>query len=133
MFWDDLHPTAAVHTILAHRALALLDGTPGDFDANGMVDAGDLASWKTGFGVSGNAARRQGDADNDHDVDGADFLVWQQQFTSKPTVSRTAVAIPEPAAWLLLTAYGGALLTRRSGFAAVSLERLSDSCSDRHG
>ncbi len=28
LFWDDLHPTATVHSILAARALALVDGVP---------------------------------------------------------------------------------------------------------
>jgi hypothetical protein len=34
----------------------------------------------------------QGDADHDHDVDGADFLIWERQYDPGPT-SRT---VPEP-------------------------------------
>jgi phospholipase/lecithinase/hemolysin len=102
MFWDDLHPTAAVHTILAHRAFALLEGVPGDFDADGAVDADDLASWKLGFGAIGNATRKQGDADNDRDVDGADFLIWQLQRDSMSAAGTTGAVVPEPAASLML-------------------------------
>ena len=44
-----------------------------DFNGDGQVDGGDLASWKTGLGAFGNATHAQGDADYDHDVDGAGF------------------------------------------------------------
>lgn len=42
------------------------------------------------------AAHMQGDADGDQDVDGTDFLAWQQQFGQG--ASRPAVPIPEPRA-----------------------------------
>ncbi|WP_428303792.1 SGNH/GDSL hydrolase family protein [Lacipirellula sp.] len=107
LFWDDLHPTTAVHTILAARAHALLDGTPGDFNADGLVDAGDLELWKLSFGVGEAATRSQGDANNDGAVDGADFLLWQRNATPVASVS----AIPEPASWLV--AVGGVLVAYR--------------------
>lgn len=74
--WDlsQLYTTGEV-TLIAAAGLAL-----GDFNGDGVVNATDLASWKTGFGAAGAAARAQGDADGDHDVDGADFLAWQQQL-----------------------------------------------------
>jgi len=97
LFWDDLHPTATVHSILAARALALVDGVPGDFNADAVVDATDLAIWQTNFGASGNAARAQGDANADGSIDGADFLLWQRHATSA-----AIAAVPEPQAWLLL-------------------------------
>jgi hypothetical protein len=40
-----------------------------------------------------------GDADNDGDVDGADFVVWQTNFPTSPGPG--ASAIPEPATWTL--------------------------------
>lgn len=97
LFWDDLHPTATVHSILAARALALVDGVPGDFNADAVVDATDLAIWQTNFGASGNGARAQGDANADGSIDGADFLLWQRHATSA-----AIAAVPEPQAWLLL-------------------------------
>lgn len=107
MFWDDLHPTTAVHTILATRARDLVDGTPSDFNADGFVDASDLELWKLNFGVSEAATRNAGDANSDGAVDGADFLLWQRNAT--PTAS--VAAVPEPASWLL--AVGGVLVTCR--------------------
>lgn len=97
LFWDDLHPTATIHSILATRALALVDGVPGDFNADAVVDATDLAIWQTNFGASGNATRAQGDANADQSIDGADFLLWQRHATSA-----AIAAVPEPQAWLLL-------------------------------
>jgi phospholipase/lecithinase/hemolysin len=97
MFWDDLHPTAAVHAILADRAEALLMGIPGDFNADGLVNAVDLMAWKTGFGAGGDVTRAHGDADGDQDVDGEDFLIWQRQLGSDSLRAIALVAsVPEP-------------------------------------
>lgn len=98
LFWDDLHPTATVHSILAARALALVDGVPGDFNADGAIDAADLALWQANFGAVGNATRAMGDANADQTVDGADFLLWQQHAT----VVQSAAAVPEPQTCLLV-------------------------------
>jgi thermolabile hemolysin len=96
LFWDDLHPTTAVHSILATRARALVDGTPGDFNADGDVDADDLARWRENFGVSAAATRAMGDANGDGVVDGADFLAWQRHAPSEQVR-----AVPEAASGLL--------------------------------
>ena len=84
-----------------------------DFDADGDVDAADLAKWKTGFGIASGATHAQGDADGNGAVDGADFLAWQQQFgTTLATPS--AGAVPEPASILLVgLAAAGCFLARR--------------------
>ncbi len=69
---------------------------PGDFDLDDDVDAADLALWQASFGVDAGA-----DADGDGDSDGADFLIWQQQFTSLgPAVA--AAKVPEPGTAVLL-------------------------------
>jgi phospholipase/lecithinase/hemolysin len=47
LFWDDLHPTAAVHLILAHRALDLFF-SPGDYNRNAASDAADYVVWRKG-------------------------------------------------------------------------------------
>jgi thermolabile hemolysin len=100
LFWDDLHPTATVHAILADRAVALLDGVPGDFDADGHVDADDLATWTANFGAAG-ATRKQGDADGDRIVDGADFLAWQRNLSVGSLVA--TVPVPESASGVMFT------------------------------
>ena len=46
-----------------------------DFNNTGGVNVSDLAVWKTAFGTTA-----AGDADDDTDSDGADFLRWQRQF-----------------------------------------------------
>lgn len=104
LFWDDLHTTTTVHSVLAARALALVDGTPGDFNADAAVDAADLAVWQSNFGtLDGTATQSTGDANADGVVDGADFLLWQRHLTATPPFA----AVPEPRSWLLLA--GGAV------------------------
>ena len=79
----------------------LVPFSPADFNSNGVVDADDLALWKTGFGTSTGTTRADGDADNDGDVDGGDYLVWQQQFTAGTASTSAAATVPEPSAALL--------------------------------
>ena len=51
LFWDDLHPTAGVHLILAHRALDLFF-PPGDYNRNVASDAGDYVAFRKGLGTT---------------------------------------------------------------------------------
>jgi phospholipase/lecithinase/hemolysin len=51
LFWDDLHPTAAVHLILAHRALDLFF-PPGDYNRSVASDAADFVTWRKGLGTT---------------------------------------------------------------------------------
>lgn len=76
----------------------LVPFAPADFNSNGVVDADDLAIWKTGFGTATGATRATGDADNDGDVDGGDYLVWQQQFTVDSATAGALASVPEPSA-----------------------------------
>ena len=68
------------HRILGIETLEdrhMLSGAPNaDFDGSGMIDNTDLGIWQTGFAAG--TTQTQGDADNDSDVDGADFLQWQR-------------------------------------------------------
>jgi glucose/arabinose dehydrogenase len=72
-----------------------------DFDQNDVVNAADLAIWRTGFGAT-YAMHVQGDADGDFDVDGADFLLWQRQLGSTAPDDSANIPIPEPATPLML-------------------------------
>jgi hypothetical protein len=75
----------------------LAAGIASDFNGDNAVNAADLANWRNGFGTSSGATHFQGDADLDYDVDGADFLAWQRQFSPNPAIVPTNTAIPEPA------------------------------------
>lgn len=69
----------------------------GDFNNDGMVDADDLAVWKTEFGTT---------------RDGSDFLAWQRNYGAGVPASPTAGTVPEPSAWALAT-IGLPLLLRK--------------------
>jgi hypothetical protein len=97
--WD-LNDNAAVARSFLQAALT--EPLPGDFNADGVVDAADLARWSGGFGVATGALLSQGDADRDRDVDGADFLVWQRQAGAGAPVTVASASVPEPPAVALL-------------------------------
>jgi hypothetical protein len=71
-------------------------GFAADFNNDGKVNAVDLATWKAAYG-----ATQAGDADDDNDSDGADFLIWQRQFGSGVPSAAAIAAVPEPASVLL--------------------------------
>ena len=70
-------------------------GPSADFDADGDVDAADLAKWKLGFGKASGALLSDGDANGDGVVNGSDFMIWQRQFGTAPSTP-VAGAVPEP-------------------------------------
>jgi hypothetical protein len=76
-----------------------------DFQEDHDVDNNDLAQWRANFGLATGATHTQGNADFDGDVDGHDFLTWQQQRGSGPLAASNADVVPEPGA-LLLAALG---------------------------
>jgi hypothetical protein len=74
-----------------------------DFDFSGAVDGFDLTLWKIAF-----AGANFGDANEDGDTDGDDFLAWQRQLgqvAEFPSQTPAATPAPEPNS-LLLTLYG---------------------------
>lgn len=97
--------TDADFTIDNFRSESLGASLPGDFDADGDVDATDLAQWKGDFGVNA-----ESDANADGATDGADFLIWQQNL-SPPPVAAVAAIVPEPATLGLALAGTALLLT----------------------
>jgi uncharacterized protein YjbI with pentapeptide repeats len=120
--WDlsNLYTTGEV-------TLTAVGGTmPGDFNGDDVVDATDLAAWKSGFGVTGDATRTQGDTDGDQDVDGADFLTWQRELGSPSSAVFTNNPIPEPAALHLLSGAVAMLAIsacRRSNLGPAEIEK----------
>jgi len=88
-----------------------------DFDEDGDVDATDLGIWKVGFGTTSGAGHTQGDANGDHKVDGADFLLWQRGAGGHVPIVLAGGAVPEPASLALLLIAAAAALrpSRRAG------------------
>jgi hypothetical protein len=70
--------------------------------------------WQQGYGMTTGATRDHGDADGDGDVDGRDYMAWQQQVTTaEPLSSVEAVSVPEPtAAWAAAMMLVHSLLSR---------------------
>ncbi len=67
-----------------------------DFSADGLVNEDDLLLWKAGLGTAASASHPEGDADNDEDVDGNDFLQWQREIAPDSSTTSQAMAVPEP-------------------------------------
>ncbi len=94
MFWDDLHPTTAVHAILANYALELLLARPGDFNEDGSVNAADYVVWRSEIGTA------------------AEYDAWRAHFGQSASGGAPAgaasqnAAVPEPAG-LILWAFAG--------------------------
>lgn len=86
---------------------------PGDFNADGTVDAADLAVWAAGVGMTEGATHWQGDANADGMVDGADYLEWQRHLGMTAAPPRAA-AIPEPGSLMLLFVTALATAARRA-------------------
>jgi hypothetical protein len=68
-----------------------------DFTLDAAVGPPDLTVWKSGFGTALTVGYNAGDADGDHDVDGADFLTWQRSlglssFPASPNIMVNASA-----------------------------------------
>jgi hypothetical protein len=69
-----------------------------DFDRNTFVNVADMQIWLDGYGNSPNAIQLQGDANDDGNISGDDFLDWQQQHEMQHELLRPAsVSVPEPA------------------------------------
>jgi hypothetical protein len=82
---------------------AVLANDVADFDFDDDVDGEDFLIWQRGFGMSGQALRTNGNANNAHDfdVDAEDFAVWQTQFGGAGA-SVADTRIPEPSSVTLV-------------------------------
>jgi len=84
-----------------------------NFNDDLAVDDVDLSIWEQNFGIASGATNMIGDADGDEDVDGHDFLIWQQQFDGS-IVLPASQTVPEPASCLLAVGLAILALGRRS-------------------
>lgn len=92
-----------------------------DFDSDCDTDADDFATWQQNYGTTGIAGdlKAIGDADNDGDVDGADFLELQIEFgvgVSNDRPPPFLMAVPEPTSFGLLLLSSIAMAVRPRGF-----------------
>jgi hypothetical protein len=67
--------------------------TPGDLNANGVIDTADAATYSQFYGATGPLAA---DANHDGVVNAADYTVWRDSMEASP-----ATAVPEPGGMLL--------------------------------
>jgi hypothetical protein len=91
--WDD---SALLTDGVLAVAVAL---NPADFNHDGEVNGLDLDQWAAGYGATGQLDNSLGDAEGDGLVDGADFLVWQQQLSGE---GGALAAVPEPGSLYLV-------------------------------
>ncbi len=104
VFWDEIHPTAAAHAVLADAAFVALHD-PGDFTGNGVVDADDLEVVLTRFDrptTPFNLA--EGDWDGDGLVGMTEVDLVLANWTQSAVVP--AVNVPEPTSAALLLVIG---------------------------
>ena len=73
--------------------------TPGDFNNDSHVDAGDYVTWKKGL-LAGTLTQ------NDYDI-------WRQHFGSPAAAGTSGGAVPEPSTWVLLAICLNACIVRR--------------------
>jgi hypothetical protein len=102
---------AALPYLLPYMAEDALE-LPGDFNLDDVVNDDDLLLWNLSFGRSG--LDLAADGDNDGDIDGADYLVWQRGHGTLAAEPAPMRAVPEPAAWLLGALACGVLRRRRA-------------------
>lgn len=101
---DSVHFLSSTHIEMGRRLADLL-APSADFNYDGVVNASDLAVWKSSVGVN-----RLGDANSDGVTDGTDFLLWQRQFALAGSGSLLASSIPEPTSWLIAAVFSPAVL-----------------------
>jgi hypothetical protein len=90
-------------------------GLPGDYNANGKVDAADYVVWRGNAGLMGGATPAQGDGTGDGNVNVDDYDFWRTNFGngsgagSAVGISLSLQAVPEPSS-LLLAVFGAIAL-----------------------
>jgi poly(beta-D-mannuronate) lyase len=83
---------------------ALFTLLPGDYNADGIVNAADYVTWRNTVGQS-IAAGSGADGDGDGTVDGDDFTIWRANFaTAAASGSALLTAAPEPQSLVIMAA-----------------------------
>jgi Glycoside hydrolase family 44/Dockerin type I domain len=96
---------ALVYSMPAYSVTTLVlvsDGLPGDYNRDGVVDAGDYTVWRDSLGQSGNLPA---DGNEDNTIDAKDYALWKENFGRSEAIGSggsLAAVVPEPAAIALL-------------------------------
>lgn len=86
---------------------------PGDYNADGFVDAADYTVWRDSLNVSAPEPFGGADGSGDGEVTTADYDVWKGNFGRGPSsAASNSLAIPEPASLFMLCLGGLASLGR---------------------
>jgi hypothetical protein len=85
-------------------------GESGDFNGDGMVDAGDYDVWRNGFG---SALQLDADGNGDGIVDAQDYVVWRKSLSPSAAGSGASASVPEPSGLSLLALGSLTLFARR--------------------
>jgi hypothetical protein len=72
---------------------------PGDYTADGEVDAADYDRWRQTFGTTG--ANLAADGNKNGTIDAADYVVWRNNEGASVFTGAGGSAVPEPIAALL--------------------------------
>jgi hypothetical protein len=81
----------------------VVEGLPGDYNGDDVVDAGDYSAWRNNFGGPGTALQNR-DPLNSGNVNEADYTYWRRNYgNSAPGGGGLAGGqVPEPASFVLL-------------------------------
>jgi GH35 family endo-1,4-beta-xylanase len=106
-FWGDYQLTVNGHpynlTLSKGQNTYSLVIAPGDYNADGTVDAGDYVVWRRAL----QSADLRADGNGDGVIDASDYNVWKSHFGATYGSGSALVAqIPEPAAAILMLVAG---------------------------
>ena len=102
LFWDEIHPTATVHAVLAEQARMLLLGLPGDYNEDGVVDAADYTVWRDHLGAAAGTLPNDGDGGV---IGPNQYETWKASFgLTSGNVASGGQSVPEPSTvvWMVL-------------------------------
>lgn len=86
-------PSSIILEVLSVTAL------PGDYNANGVVDAADYVVWRNTLGQTGSGLAADGNFNNQ--IDSGDFNVWKAYFGQTAGSGAALTAVPEPSSLFL--------------------------------
>jgi hypothetical protein len=90
---------------------------PGDFNDDGIVDAGDYQEWRAQFGRTGQSLSADGNRDGI--VDSADYVVWKKGVNSALSANASGV-VPEPTTMALGVLTATVWFWRPIGYAPIA-------------